>query len=74
MQISTEPEQNVSCLNRLPLVFADNCQVQNSGLGLLANAQNILITGGTIVVVSFFCELYNQLITVYILSEQYSTC
>ena len=56
-QVSRESEQNlpVSCLNGLLLTFADNCQNQDSGLGLFANPQNLLITGGTFVVVSFSC-------------------
>ena len=54
VQVSTESEQtlSVSYLNRLPLAFADNFQIQDFGLGLLANPQNILIAGGTFVVVS----------------------
>ena len=72
MQVSTESEQtlSVSYLNRLPLAFADNCQIQDFGLGLLANPQNILIAGGTFVVVSLSCGLYKQLIIVHILSAR----
>ena len=69
--IFRESEQNlsVSSLNRLRLAFADNRQIQNSGLGVFANAQNVLITGGTFV--SLSCGLYTQLI-IY-LPEYYST-
>ena len=68
-QVFMESEQNlpVSCSNHLPLAFADSYQVQDSDSGLLANPQNILITGGTFVVVSLSCGLYKQLIIVYIL-------
>jgi hypothetical protein len=54
MQLSTELDQHLSvnCLNRLPSAFVYNCQIQDSDLGLFANARNILITGGTFVVVS----------------------
>ena len=67
MQVS-ESEQNlsVSCLNYLPLAFTDNCQIHDSGSALFANAQDILITGGTFVV-SFSCGLYKQLIKLCIL-------
>ena len=60
MQVSTESEQDlsVSCLNHLPLAFADNCQIRESGLGLFANSQNVLITGGTYIVVSLSCGLF----------------
>ena len=52
MQVPRESEQDlfVSCLNCLPLAFADNHQIRDSGLGFFANAQNVLITGGTFVV------------------------
>ena len=42
-----EFEQNlsVSCYRRFPLAFANNCQIQDSGSGLLASAPNTLITG-----------------------------
>ena len=52
MQVSRESDQNipVSCLNCLPLAFADNHQIQDSDSGLFANAQNVLITGGMFVV------------------------
>ena len=64
MQVFRESEQNisVSCLNHLPLAFADNRHIQDSGLGPISKAQNVLITGG--VIVSFFCGLYQQLIIV----------
>ena len=71
MQISRESEQNlsVSCLNRLPLAFADNCRIQGSGSGFFANARNTLITGGTFV--SLSRGLYKQFIIVHIfLPEQ----
>ena len=57
MQVSTELEQNlsVSCLNRLPLAFADNRQIQDPGSGFFGNAQYILITGGTFVVSLSYC-------------------
>ena len=57
-QTSTESEQNfsVSCLNRMLLAFTDDCSIQDSGSGFFANAQNILITGGTFVV-SLSCGL-----------------
>ena len=59
-EVSSESEQDlsVSCLNRLPLGFADNSQIQDSSSGLFGNPQNVLITGGTIVVVSLSCGLY----------------
>ena len=62
MQVSTESEKNlsVSCLNRLPLAFANNYQIQDFGSGLFSNVQNILITGGIFVRLS--CGLYKQLI------------
>lgn len=44
---------HVSCLNCLTLAFDDYRWIQDSGLGLLANSRNTLITGG-IFVVSFF--------------------
>ena len=70
MQVS-ESEQNltVSCLNCLPLAFTDNHQIQDSGSALFANAQNILITGGTFIV-SLSCGLYKQLIIAHILSAR----
>ena len=60
MQVSTESEQNhsVSYLNCLPLDFADNCQIRDSVSGLFGNVQNVLISGGNFVVVSFSCGLY----------------
>ena len=69
MRVSTESEQtfSVSYLNCLPFVFAD--RFQDSGSGLLANAQNILITGGTFVV-GLFRRLYKQSMTVHILSAR----
>ena len=72
MQVSAESEQNVSvsCLNHLPLSFADNRQIQDTGMGLLANPQNMLITGGTFVLVNPSCGLYKQLIIVHILSAR----
>ena len=74
MQVSTGSEQNlsVSCLDRLPLAFADNFQSQASGPGLFPNAENILITDSTIVVVCLSCGLYKQLMTVHILSARMS--
>ena len=60
MQVSMRSEHNipVSCSNCLPLVFADNCQIQDSGLDLFVNPYNLLITGGTFVV-SLSYGLYN---------------
>ena len=51
MQAATQLERNpsVSCLHHLSSAFVDNLQTQHSGLGFFANAQNILITGGTFV-------------------------
>jgi hypothetical protein len=60
MQVSaegTEKNLSVSCLSRFLLAFDDNRQIQDSGLGLLANSRNTLITGG-IFVVSFSYGLY----------------
>ena len=54
----------------LLLAFADNGQNQDSGSGLIANPQNLLITGGTFVVVGLSCGLYEQLIIVHILSAR----
>ena len=50
MQVS-ELEQNisVSCLDSLTWLFADNCQIRDSGSALFANAENVLITGCTFV-------------------------
>jgi hypothetical protein len=74
MQVSRESEQNlsVSCLNHLPLAklaFSDNNYIQDSGSGLFANVQNVLINGG-IFIVGLSCELYKQLIVVHILSSR----
>ena len=68
MQVFAESEQNVSvsCLNHLPLSFADNRQIQDTGMGLLANPQNMLITGGTFVLVNPSCGLYKQLIILHL--------
>ena len=51
MQVSTESDRDisVSCLYCLPLGFADNYQIQDSGSGFFVNARNTLITGGTFV-------------------------
>jgi len=51
---SAESEQNplVNCLHYLFSAFADDQQTQHSGLGFFANAQNLLITGGTFVSLS----------------------
>ena len=71
MQVS-ESERNlsVSCLKCLSSTFADNLQIQDSGLSLFANPQNLLITGGTFSVVSLYWGLYKQLIIVHILSAR----
>ena len=48
MQVSkSEQNLSVSYLNSLPLAFADNRQIQDSGAALFANARNALITGST---------------------------
>lgn len=39
----------MSCLHHLFSDFVDVLQTQDSGSGLLTNAQNVLITGGTFV-------------------------
>ena len=44
----------------MALDFVENCQ--DSGSGLLANPQNVLITDSTFRVVSLSCGLYKQLI------------
>ena len=51
VQAATESKKNpsVSCLHYLLFVFVDELQTQVSGLGLFANAQNILINGSTFV-------------------------
>jgi hypothetical protein len=51
MQAATELERNssVSCLHHLFSAFVDDLQTQDSGSGLFANAQNILITDSTII-------------------------
>ena len=69
MQASTESEADsernlsVSCLNCLLLAFSDNCQIQDSGSGLVVNAENVLITSGKFVV-SLSCGLNKQSIIV----------
>jgi hypothetical protein len=47
----TVSDQFVSCLHHLFSAFVDDPQTQDSGSGIqvFANAQNILITGGTFV-------------------------
>ena len=60
---------SVSCLNCLPLAFADNRQIRDSGSGFFANAQNVLITGGTFVV-SLSYGLHKPLKIVHILSAR----
>ena len=51
MQAAMELERNpsVCCLHHFFAAFINNLQSQNSGLGHFANAQNILINGGTFV-------------------------
>ena len=66
MQRESEQNLSVSCLNCLPLAFADNYQIQDSGSSLFPNFPSILITGGTFTV-SLSCGLYKQLIIVHIL-------
>ena len=51
-QVSTASEQNPSEFVKLGPTFADTRQIQDSSAGLFANAHNVLITGGTSVVVS----------------------
>jgi hypothetical protein len=46
MQIS-EQNLSVSCLNRLPLAFADYYQIRDSGSGISVNSQKILTSGST---------------------------
>ena len=57
MRASMESVQNhfVSCFSCLLLALADNCQIQDSGSGLV-NAENVLITGGNFIV-SLCCWL-----------------
>ena len=58
----TNSEQNPSVSYRYKYVLAvtDVWQAQQSTSGILANAQNVGITGGTFtVVVSFCCCIYN---------------
>ena len=71
MQVPRESEQDlsVSYLNCLPLAFADNFQIRDSGSGFFANAQNVLVTGGTFVV-SLSYGLYKLLEIVHILSAR----
>ena len=51
MQGATELERNssVSCIQFVLSVCCLRLQTQDSGLGFFANAQNILINGGTFV-------------------------
>ena len=51
MQGATELERNssVSCIQIVLSVCCLRLQTQDSGLGFFANAQNILINGGTFV-------------------------
>ena len=65
----SKQDLSVSCLNCLPLAFDDNCRIQESGSGLLANSRNTVITGG-IFVVSLSCGVYKQLIIIHILSTR----
>ena len=55
----SERDPSVSYLKHLSLAYANNCQIQDSGPGLFANAQNILITDGTFVV-SISCGFLNN--------------
>ena len=68
---SSRTKSLCECWNYLPLAFADNRQIQDSGSGLFAYARNTLITGGTFVV-SLSCGpgLYKQLIIVHISSAR----
>ena len=68
MQVSRESEQHfsVSWVIHFPLALLTIEKKKDSGSGIFANAQNVLITGGTIVVVSLSCGPYKQLIYVYI--------
>ena len=60
MQEVMELERNpcVSCLYHLFSVYVDDLQTPDSGSGLFASAQNVLITGGTFV--SSFRGLYES--------------
>ena len=51
MQAATELEQNssVSLLHHFFSAFVDDLQTQVSGPGFFANAQNVVINGGTFV-------------------------
>ena len=49
-----------------------NFQIQDSGSGLFANSQNVLITGGTFVVTVSLSYGYKQLIIIHILSARMS--
>jgi hypothetical protein len=76
MQAPTELEQNpsVSCLHHLFSAFVDDLQTQDSGLGLFANAQNLLIYGGTFVSRSRRLQKSSIFIHVDILDWQCSHC
>ena len=74
-QVSTESEQNlsVSCLNHMLLAFTDDRQIQDSGSGFFANAQNILIADGTFQVVvslSFLWAVVRTINNIFYLPEQ----
>ena len=70
VQAATELERNpsVSCLHHLfsLAAFVDDLQSQDSGLGLFANAQNILITGGTFVSHSSSHMLHKSYIIIHV--------
>jgi hypothetical protein len=67
MQAATELEEDpsVSCLHHLFSAFVDDdLQIQASGSGMFANAQNIVITSGTFV--SRYRRLHKSGIIIYV--------
>jgi hypothetical protein len=70
-QASTELERNptVSCLHHPVSAFVDDLQTQDSGSGFFTNAQNILITGGTVVSRSRRLRKYGIIIHVVLLDQ-----
>ena len=65
-QAAAELEQNpsVGCLCHLFSAFVYDLQTRDSGLGLIADAQNILINGGTFV--SHFQRLHKSSIFILV--------
>ena len=76
MQAAAELEQNPSmgCLHQLFLVFVYDLHTQDSGLGLFANAQNILINGSTFVSHSQSCINLIHLYLLFSLDQQCPPC